>query len=108
MMKNKIGIIGGSGLDDPKILINPQEIDLDTPYGKTSDKLICGSIGNTDVVILARHFQAAQHFADQSAVSGQHLGTERSRLPTNFRHHRLRFPTGRNGAGRFGFSRSVY
>lgn len=54
-MKNKIGIIGGSGLDDPKILTAPIEIDLDTPYGKTSDRLICGYIGNTEVVILARH-----------------------------------------------------
>ena len=54
-MKNKIGIIGGSGLDDPQILINPKEIDLGTPYGKTSDKLICGFIGDTEVVILARH-----------------------------------------------------
>lgn len=54
-MGNKIGIIGGSGLDDPKILTNPKEIDLDTPYGKTSDKLISGMIGNTEVVVLARH-----------------------------------------------------
>lgn len=65
-MKNKIGIIGGSGLDDPKILLNPQEIDLDTPYGKTSDKLICGSIGNTDVVILARH--SKQHSISPTKV----------------------------------------
>jgi len=66
MMKNKIGIIGGSGLDDPKILINPQEVDLDTPYGKTSDKLICGTIGNTDVVILARH--SKQHSISPTKV----------------------------------------
>ena len=42
-------------MDDPKILADPKEIDLDTPYGKTSDKLICGLIGNTEVVVLARH-----------------------------------------------------
>ncbi len=54
-MQNKIGIIGGSGLDDPKILQNPEEVDLDTPYGKTSDKLLCGKIGGTEVVVLARH-----------------------------------------------------
>ncbi len=65
-MKNKIGIIGGSGLDDPNILINPQEIDLDTPYGKTSDKLICGSIGDTEVVILARH--SKQHSISPTKV----------------------------------------
>lgn len=54
-MRNKIGIIGGSGLDDPQILLDSREIELETPYGKTSDKLICGLIGDTEVVILARH-----------------------------------------------------
>jgi 5'-methylthioadenosine phosphorylase len=51
----KIGIIGGSGLDDPKILQNPREVELDTPYGKTSDRLVCGVLGSSEVVILARH-----------------------------------------------------
>ena len=54
-MKRKIGIIGGSGLDDPKILANPKELELDTPYGKPSDRLVCGQLGSTEVVILARH-----------------------------------------------------
>jgi 5'-methylthioadenosine phosphorylase len=66
MMKNKIGIIGGSGLDDPRILIDPKEIDLDTPYGKTSDRLICGVIGNTEVVVLARH--SKQHSISPTKV----------------------------------------
>lgn len=55
MTKEKIGIIGGSGLDDPKILMNPKEIEIETPYGKTSDRLLCGVIGSTEVVVLARH-----------------------------------------------------
>ena len=55
MIKNKIGIIGGSGLDDPKIINNPKEINIDTPYGPTSDKLISGLIGKKEVIILARH-----------------------------------------------------
>jgi len=55
MIKNKIGIIGGSGLDDPKIINNPKEIKIDTPYGPTSDKLISGLIGKKEVIILARH-----------------------------------------------------
>ena len=54
-MKRKIGIIGGSGLDDPKILADPKEIELETPYGKPSDRLVLGRLGNTEVVILARH-----------------------------------------------------
>lgn len=51
----KVGIIGGSGLDDPKILSHPEEIDVDTPYGKPSSKLTLGQIKGVDVVILARH-----------------------------------------------------
>ena len=54
-MGNKIGIIGGSGLDNPEILANPEELDLVTPYGRPSDVLLCGTIRNTEVVILARH-----------------------------------------------------
>ncbi|MCG8566649.1 MAG: S-methyl-5'-thioadenosine phosphorylase [Desulfobacterales bacterium] len=51
----RIGIIGGSGLDDPDILENPQYLDLDTPYGKPSSRIMSGSIQGKDVLILARH-----------------------------------------------------
>ena len=51
----KIGIIGGSGLDDPKILKGAKQIDVDTPYGKPSSPLTTGKIEGVDVVILARH-----------------------------------------------------
>ena len=51
----KIGIIGGSGLEDPKILRNAKEIEVDTPYGKPSSHLITGKIKNAEVVILSRH-----------------------------------------------------
>lgn len=51
----KIGIIGGSGLDDPKILKDSKELDVDTKFGKPSSKLTVGKIGGVDVVILARH-----------------------------------------------------
>ncbi len=51
----KIGIIGGSGLDDPKILKEAHEKEVDTPYGKPSSILTLGKIEGIDVVILARH-----------------------------------------------------
>ena len=38
----KVGIIGGSGLEDPNILLNPQTVSVDTPYGKPSDHLVEG------------------------------------------------------------------
>jgi len=51
----KIGIIGGSGLDNPDILKNPSEIEVTTKYGSPSSSLKCGSIEGVDVCILARH-----------------------------------------------------
>ncbi len=54
----KVGIIGGSGLDDPKILEGAKEIDVDTPFGKPSSPLTIGKISGVDVVILARHGKA--------------------------------------------------
>ncbi len=51
----KIGIIGGSGLDDPKILENYEERQVETKYGFPSSKIACGRIGNCEVFILARH-----------------------------------------------------
>ena len=51
----KIGIIGGSGLDDPKILENATTKDVETPYGKPSSALILGKIKEKNVVLIARH-----------------------------------------------------
>ncbi|MBI3035285.1 S-methyl-5'-thioadenosine phosphorylase [Candidatus Woesearchaeota archaeon] len=51
----KIGIIGGSGLEDPKILKDAKEISVSTKFGKPSSALTTGKISNVDVVILARH-----------------------------------------------------
>uniref|UniRef100_A0A4W3IA95 S-methyl-5'-thioadenosine phosphorylase n=1 Tax=Callorhinchus milii TaxID=7868 RepID=A0A4W3IA95_CALMI len=55
MVQVKIGIIGGSGLDNPDLLEKRSEKCVDTPYGKPSDALILGKIKNVDCVILARH-----------------------------------------------------
>lgn len=55
MKKVKIGIIGGTGLDDPEILENAKEKNVETPYGNPSSPLMTGTIGEQDVVILARH-----------------------------------------------------
>jgi len=53
--KIKIGVIGGSGLDDPDILEDRKEVFVDTIFGKPSDALIHGKIGGVDCVLLARH-----------------------------------------------------
>ncbi|MDD5331697.1 MAG: S-methyl-5'-thioadenosine phosphorylase [Candidatus Nanoarchaeia archaeon] len=51
----KIGIIGGSGLDNPNILEDKFEYEVETPYGKPSDRIVEGKIKGVEVAILARH-----------------------------------------------------
>lgn len=51
----RIGIIGGSGLDDPQIMTNAREVEVTTPFGDPSSPLTIGSIGGVEVVLLARH-----------------------------------------------------
>ena len=57
----KIGIIGGSGLDDPKILKNAREVEVTTPYGPPTSPLTIGTIGSAEVVLLARHGKQHQY-----------------------------------------------
>ena len=54
-MMIKVGIIGGSGLENPDILKSPREESIETPYGNPSSPLLCGSLNGTEVVILSRH-----------------------------------------------------
>lgn len=51
----KIGIIGGSGMDDPRIMKNSKEKRVATPYGSPSSPLTIGTINGVDIVVLARH-----------------------------------------------------
>jgi 5'-methylthioadenosine phosphorylase len=51
----KIGIIGGSGLENPELLENYKEKEVDTPFGKPSSKLITGNLFGIDIVIISRH-----------------------------------------------------
>ncbi|MFX1377482.1 MAG: S-methyl-5'-thioadenosine phosphorylase [Promethearchaeota archaeon] len=51
----KIGIIGGSGLDNPEILKGVMDIEVDTEYGKPSSPLKVGKINDIDVILIARH-----------------------------------------------------
>jgi len=55
MQTVKIGIIGGSGLNNPDILQDAQDMEVETPYGKPSSPLKVGKINGVDVVLLARH-----------------------------------------------------
>jgi len=51
----RLGVLGGSGLYAMDGLEDVRELDLDTPYGRPSDSLRIGRIGDLEVVFLARH-----------------------------------------------------
>ncbi len=51
----KVGIISGSGLENPAILTNAKELDVATKYGRPSSRLTLGNISGVGVVILSRH-----------------------------------------------------
>jgi 5'-methylthioadenosine phosphorylase len=54
-MSVKIGIIGGSGFYKMGILDGTEEIDVNTPFGKPSDKITFGKISGVEVAFLPRH-----------------------------------------------------
>ncbi|KAL3125083.1 hypothetical protein niasHT_000355 [Heterodera trifolii] len=51
----KIGIIGGTGLEDPHIMERSGEVRVETPYGRPSDALIEGNVSGVPCVLLSRH-----------------------------------------------------
>lgn len=51
----KIGIIGGSGLDDPQLLKDAEERTVTTPFGEPTSPLTIGTIAGKEVIMLARH-----------------------------------------------------
>jgi len=51
----KIAIIGGSGFENPSILKNPGEINIETPFGSPSSSFKTGKIGGMEVALLSRH-----------------------------------------------------
>jgi 5'-methylthioadenosine phosphorylase len=63
----KVGIIGGSGLDDPDMLKDAQAVSVDTPYGAPSSQLLCGRLNGASVVMLSRH--GRQHQFSPSQVN---------------------------------------
>jgi len=65
----KIGIIGGSGMEDPKFISDFESKHVKTPYGEPSSNLIIGKIEKTPVVILSRH--GTNHSISPTNVNNQ-------------------------------------
>jgi 5'-methylthioadenosine phosphorylase len=51
----KIGFIGGTGLYDIEGLTGIEEVDINTPFGKPSDTIVVGRLGETGIAFLPRH-----------------------------------------------------
>ncbi|MFW5735062.1 MAG: MTAP family purine nucleoside phosphorylase [Oceanidesulfovibrio sp.] len=65
----RIGIIGGSGLDNPHIFVDPRDIDIDTPWGALESPVKAGRIGSKDVFMIARH--GREHTVPPSGVNNR-------------------------------------
>jgi 5'-methylthioadenosine phosphorylase len=50
----KIGIIGGSGLENPEFFENFKTKEVETPFGKPSSPIAFGKVNNIDVFIISR------------------------------------------------------
>ncbi|MDP2847989.1 MAG: S-methyl-5'-thioadenosine phosphorylase [Humidesulfovibrio sp.] len=64
-----IGIIGGSGLDNPDILQNPHDKRIATPYGELPSPVRVGTIANHEVCLVARH--GREHTVPPSQVNSR-------------------------------------
>lgn len=51
----RIGMIGGSGFDDPDFLTDVRQVKKGTPFGPLSSDLVIGKAGDVEVVIILRH-----------------------------------------------------
>jgi 5'-methylthioadenosine phosphorylase len=54
-MQAEIGIIGGTGLYDPELLKNVEEVKVRTPYGPPSDSITVGELHGRRIAFLPRH-----------------------------------------------------
>ncbi|MFN2234298.1 MAG: S-methyl-5'-thioadenosine phosphorylase, partial [Anaerolineales bacterium] len=66
-IQTKLAIIGGSGLYNMSGLVDTRELDLDTPFGKTSAPIVVGNLDGQPVAFLARH--GLGHTLSPSAIN---------------------------------------
>jgi 5'-methylthioadenosine phosphorylase len=55
MAKSIVGVIGGSGLYQMEGLKKVRAVEVKTPFGRPSEKLVKGILGNTELIFLPRH-----------------------------------------------------
>ena len=67
MANNKLAIIGGSGLYDVEEFKERELLDINTPWGKPSDKILKTNYKNKEVYFLPRHGRG--HFINPSNIN---------------------------------------
>ena len=67
MVKNKLAIIGGSGLYDIADFKKRKNLNVTTPWGKISDKILKAEYKNKEVIFLPRHGRG--HFISPSKIN---------------------------------------
>jgi len=67
MTINKLAIIGGSGLYDVEEFTNRELIELNTPWGKPSDKILKIIYNDKEVYFLPRHGRG--HYISPSNIN---------------------------------------
>ena len=67
MANDKLAIIGGSGLYDVEEFKDRQLLDIDTPWGKPSDKILKTNYNGREVYFLPRHGRG--HFISPSNIN---------------------------------------
>jgi len=65
----KIGVIGGTGLDEIEGMTDVKTVSVDTPFGKPSDTFTIGNLDGSIVAFLRRHGQG--HHLTPSEVPGR-------------------------------------
>ena len=82
MAEAKIAIIGGTGLYSIEGAKVVDSVDIDTPFGKTSDCITLAKIGDSTVAFLPRHGVGHRHLPSEIPVKAniwalKYLGVER-------------------------------
>ena len=66
-MTNKLAIIGGSGLYDVEEFKDRELLEINTPWGNPSDKILKTTYNNKEVYFLPRHGRG--HFVNPSNIN---------------------------------------
>ncbi len=69
IMQFKPAIIGGTGLEKLNLFSKCEEVQVSTPYGEPSSKLLLGKLHDLEVIILSRH--GPQHTIPPSKINNR-------------------------------------